>query len=78
MPAPFVGVAPRLALLAAALASVATGVPGQSGSARSIVSEGTAKESRSVYTGDLRGTRYSPLDQITLPPSETSTAPGRP
>lgn len=59
----------RGVLVAAAMVFVAVGPhaqpgPGRTGPARNIVSDGTARGDWPTYTGDLRGTRYSPLDQI--------------
>ncbi|HWP99220.1 MAG TPA: PQQ-binding-like beta-propeller repeat protein, partial [Vicinamibacterales bacterium] len=57
------GAAAALAV-AAALSGPPAAPPTARAAAPNVVSEGTSKGQWPTYTGDLRGTRYSPLDQI--------------
>jgi quinoprotein glucose dehydrogenase len=57
------GAAAALAV-AAALFGTPAAPPTARAAAPNVVSEGTSKGQWPTYTGDLRGTRYSPLDQI--------------
>ena len=52
------------AAILAAVVYVAAGVSGQPSSAKNPVTAGTANGEWPTYNGDLRGSRYSPLDQI--------------
>src|SRR5215475_15905480 len=55
---------PALVLLVVALAWLTTGVSGQSGAENGKSGPSTRNGEWPHYTGDLAGTRYSPLDQI--------------
>src|SRR5262245_36687405 len=53
-----------LVLLVAGLVWLTMGVAGQSGSKNGMAAPSTKNGEWPQYTGDLAGTRYSPLDQI--------------
>src|SRR5262245_21079034 len=55
---------PALVLLVVGLAWITMGVLGQSGAKRGASAHSTKNGEWPHYTGDLAGTRYSPLDQI--------------
>src|SRR5437867_6476962 len=55
---------PALVLLIIGLVWMTMGVPGQSGAKNEKSSPSTKNGEWPHYTGDLAGTRYSPLDQI--------------
>src|SRR5512145_686271 len=57
-------IVPALVLLIVGLVWIAIGVSGQSGARHGMSAHSTGNGEWPHYTGDLAGTRYSPLDQI--------------
>src|SRR5690349_15002692 len=55
---------PAFIVLAAALISVAPKIAGQAGTATATGQPSTKNGEWPMYTADLRGSKYSPLDQI--------------